>query len=121
MPMNDKTAYLPVEDCKHRHLYRIDARNLPIGVWNEKTRGFTGIRLKFGALFLDVEYHWDMPQFATAKPLELLEALPEGILTQAHENPDLFAWLKEAETRWCPETKGRLEPTGDWRSRGGHK
>lgn len=116
--MEDTHNYLSLDACQHRYLYRIISRNLPIGVWDEKTKGFTGIRLKFGSLFLDVEYHWDMPSFATAKPLTLLEALPEGIPLKAHDNPELFEWLKGAEVRWSPETKDRLSPTGDWRNRG---
>lgn len=93
--------YLPREECKDRHLYRIASRNLPIGVWRSETKSFVGIRLKFGARFLDEENHWDEPAYATAKPLELLEPLPDGIALTVSENPALFDWLMEAEKRHC--------------------
>lgn len=96
--------YLPREACKHRHLYRIQSRNLPLGVWNETTKGFVGIRLKFGSRYLFEEYHWDEPEFATAKPTELLEPLPDDIeLNENRANAALFDWLKAAEERYCPD------------------
>ena len=71
---------IKLEDCKHRRLYRIYSRNLSFGIFNEKAKGFIGIREKFGNLYLFTEYHWDTgPPFGTVHPKEELELLPEEI------------------------------------------
>lgn len=111
--------YLPREQCKHGYLYRLASRNLPIGVWNAATRGFVGVRLKFGRRYLFEEYHWDEPEFATARPLEVLEPLPADIdVNEDAGNAQLFDWLKAAEFRWCsadPTTAKRWDESLDWR------
>lgn len=68
-------------DCKHRFLYRIHSRNLRLGVFNEFTGGFIGLRTKFRSVFAFEEYHWDNgPPYGTVKPQELLEEeLPADI------------------------------------------
>jgi len=50
---------IPLEDLVHRHIYKIRSRNLFVGVWNETTQGFIGIRLKFASKYLDTEYEWN--------------------------------------------------------------
>ena len=63
--------WIALEDCGPRHIYRLDSRNLRLGVFNLDTKGFIGIRLKFGNRFLFTEYHWDTGEpYGTAKPLE---------------------------------------------------
>jgi hypothetical protein len=71
---------IPLSDCKHGYVYELKSRNLSTGVFNKEDNGFIGIRLKFNYEFLFTEYHWDTgPPFGTAKPLELLEKIPEDI------------------------------------------
>tara|TARA_Y100000310_G_scaffold277910_1_gene296020 strand:- start:394 stop:1110 length:717 start_codon:yes stop_codon:yes gene_type:complete len=71
---------IPIEDCIHGHVYRLHSRNLIVGAWHEGERGFSGIREKFGSRYIFMEYHWDHTHFPTARPLEDLRPLPEGIL-----------------------------------------
>lgn len=72
--------YIAIPDCKDRRLYRISARNFNIGVYDEKTESFFGLREKFGEVYIDNENHWDCKEFATVKPIEELpEELPAEI------------------------------------------
>ena len=51
---------LPViSDLKSRQVYHLQSRNLILGVYDGEG-GFIGIRSKFGAEFLDIEFHWDL-------------------------------------------------------------
>ena len=70
--------YIPLEECKLGHVYRLQSRNLDFGVYDGRT-GFIGIRTKFDSRFLDVEYHYDAPAFATACPLEDIGEVGEHI------------------------------------------
>jgi hypothetical protein len=88
--------YIDLDDCEERKLYRLDARNIKIGVFSLKW-GFIGIRTKWGSRFLDSENHWDAPQYATAKPLEVIGELPEHIECESTENKELFDWLEQQE------------------------
>jgi len=72
--------YLSLDQCRDRYLYRLRSRNLSVGVYNAQTKGFTGIRQKFGDEFLDTEYHWDTgAPHGTACPIEELKPLPSDI------------------------------------------
>lgn len=72
-------------ECVHGSTYRIQSRNLAVGVWNAETGGFVGIREKFGDRFLFTEYHHDTGgSFGTAMPLELLEECPVTDLAEGH-------------------------------------
>ena len=80
------TKHIPLDQCKNRHLYRINSRNLSVGIYSEPTKGFLGIRQKFDDFFVAEEYHYDtgVPH-GTAKPLEDLGfILPEEILLKAY-------------------------------------
>lgn len=67
-------------NCKDRSIYTLNSRNLVLGVFREETKGFIGIRYKFGNRYLFEEYHWDTGvPYGTAKPLKLLELLPADI------------------------------------------
>lgn len=71
---------IPIDQCKHRGVYRIDCRNLGIGVYDEETKGFTGIRSKFGSKYLFEEYHWDTgAPHGTVDGTEYLHQLPDDI------------------------------------------
>jgi len=81
--------YIPLSDCKHRGIYRLGSRNLSLGVYNEESKGFIGIREKFGDLYLFTEYHWDTgPPFGTASPYEFVGTLPDDI--EVRETVDTF-------------------------------
>ena len=68
---------IPMSECKHGWLYKIDSRNLILGVYNETQQGFVGIREKFGNEYLFTEYHWDTgAPFGTVCPQEALEQCP---------------------------------------------
>lgn len=71
---------ISLNDCVHRGVYKINSRNLSIGVFNKDNNGFIGIRRKFDAIYLDTEYHWDTgAPFGTVKPDSLICMLPEEI------------------------------------------
>ena len=84
--------YIPLEECENGALYRIEARNFWLGVFNKETQGFVGVRHKFGQVYLFEEYHWDCPQFATVRPIEKLEVCPVNPVTEA--NAELFEWMQ---------------------------
>lgn len=108
---------IPLEECKHGWLYRIDARNFSFGVFNEDSKGFIGVRYKFGHEYLFTEFHWDTgAPFGTVCPQECLEECPIKDLSEDHKrvatakdvskyieegeeifevNQTLFGWLKE--------------------------
>lgn len=68
---------IPLAQCEHGRLYRIHSRNLSLGVFNNQTNGFVGIREKLGNLYLFTEYHWDTGEpHGTASPKEALEVCP---------------------------------------------
>lgn len=68
--------YIKIPDLKDKQLYKIHARNANYGIWLADQQGFLIARHKFGEVFLFVEYHWDCEAFATARPLNLIEAAP---------------------------------------------
>lgn len=94
---NDQ-EYLLIEDCKPGYLYFIQARNFAIAVYDEKKKGFVGLREKFGSEYLATEYHWDTGEpFGTAHPIEELEKAPfEG----TEEDDTVIAYLKEKREQY---------------------
>lgn len=85
---------IPIDELVPRGIYRLYSRNLLVGVWNGKTDkwcGFVGIREKFGDRFLFSEYHWDTgAPYGTARPLELIGIVPEGIDLQEGYHPEQY-------------------------------
>lgn len=96
---------IPLTECKHGYLYHISSRNLGLGVFNEKTQGFVGIREKFYHEYLFTEYHWDIgAPFGTVNPKVLLDQCPIEDLQESHlvevdgekmyrDNQPLLNWL----------------------------
>ena len=81
--------YLSLDKCKKGFVYKIHSRNLGVGVF-DGSRGFIGIREKFGSRYLFTELHWDASEtYGTVKPFEELCELPKDI--EAVEN-DVHAW-----------------------------
>jgi hypothetical protein len=69
--------YLSMDECKDRHLYRLNSRNLEFGVYRAGLKGFIGLREKFGDIYPATEFHRD--DGGTVRPMEELpEVLPEG-------------------------------------------
>ncbi len=82
--------YIAMGKCKHGFLYRINSRNLSLGVY-DGNEGFIGIRTKFGDRYLFTEFHHDQgAPFGTVFPLEELEQVPMDL-----------------EIKECGETKDR--------------
>ena len=69
--MHGTTEWIAEADCIVGRAYKLDARNIRVGIWDGIT--FHGVRTKFGGTFMDDEYHWDIgAPNGTAKPIELL-------------------------------------------------
>lgn len=87
-----------LKDCKKGYLYKIDCRNLELGVFNGET-GFIGIRTKFGNRYLFTEYHWDQgAPFGTVNPMEEIEKCPlelnyDNSNIQIENDTNLFKYL----------------------------
>ena len=65
---------IPIDKCKDRYLYIIDARNASIGIYHQETKTFIISRHKFKSNFLFNEVHYDADEdFGTATPLIELE------------------------------------------------
>jgi len=72
--MEENKNYIPMEKCKDGWLYRIDARNANLGIYNATKKTFYIRRDKWGFIHLFEEYHWDTGEpYGTAKPLEEIE------------------------------------------------
>lgn len=101
---------IPLKDCKHGFTYRIHSRNLDIGVFDETTQGFVGIREKFGDKFLFEEFHWDTgAPFGTVSPEEEIEQCP---IKDIRENLGSFCANCEKNVKWTEATKWKhTEPT----------
>jgi hypothetical protein len=73
--------YIPLDACVDHGVYRVNARNLAVGVFRAETRGFIGIREKFGEQYLFTEYHWDSgAPHGTVKPLEKIGDVDSEII-----------------------------------------
>lgn len=85
-------TYLAVKDLIDGFVYKIYARNGCVGVWDADKKGFKLARNKWGNIFIDIEYHWDVdPTFGTAKPYEMLWLAPKL------EENDLIKYLQDIE------------------------
>lgn len=103
---------IQIADLKPGYLYRLNARNIRMGVFipgaavpegegranlGNKAH-FIGIRTKFGSRFLDKEFHYDAdPHFGTAEPLEDIAVCP---LQNLEEEQPLFDWLEQMENEF---------------------
>lgn len=69
--------YIPVKDCKYRYVYRVNAKEISVGVYDPRCARFRGINKKFG--HLDIEIHCDSYSYGTVKPIEVICKLPDDI------------------------------------------
>jgi hypothetical protein len=68
---------IKLKDCRHGYAYELSSRNLLVGVFNKKTKGFMGIREKFGDHFLFEEFHRDTgAPYGTVTPIKKLKKCP---------------------------------------------
>lgn len=99
---------IPVEKCKDGWLYLINARNSCLGIFNEKEKGFIIRRIKFNAVFLFIEYHWDTGEpYGTAKALKELYQVPENI--RSKPEPELLDYLKETKNKYQKDIQRLLK------------
>jgi hypothetical protein len=79
--MGYKGEWIPLDQCEDGAVYKIQSRNLVVGVFSKAANGFIGIRTKFGSRFLFTEYHYDTgAPFGTVCPKEKLAIkVPDGI------------------------------------------
>lgn len=96
-----KMIYIPLEDCVDRAIYKIKSQNLSVGVFRKESKGFIGIRHKFGDLYLFQEFHYDTgAPFGTVTPEKQIGMLPEGIDNEElekHEFGTSFALFEGKE------------------------
>lgn len=89
-------VHIPKDKCKDRKLYRINSRNLTLGVYRSETGGFIGLRTKFDCVYTFEEYHWDNgPPYGTVKPiLGYADSPPPDIVVDDDpKNVKFRAWL----------------------------
>lgn len=88
--------YIKVDDCVHRGLYLIDARNFGLGVYDKKFKCFYGLRRKFYDEFVFAETHYDADDtHGTAKPLKYIK---QCLFDSIEKNEiDFIRWIKEQE------------------------
>lgn len=122
----DDPKRIRLEDCKHRGLYRLRSRNLAIGVFNEKSQGFCGIREKFGSRYVFEEYHVDYDgPYKTAAPMELLpeelpaelepiEHFPGSRCAKCHQPCEYAKWPEGGEREITFKDGGKMKVPGQW-------
>jgi hypothetical protein len=103
---------IPLSECKDRVLYRIGSRNLSFGVFNKNFEGFVGIREKYDAVYLALEFHYETGSpYGTVMPMEELEVVPEGLcVDDDFDNSGLLNWLLEKEQYYRIEKRSAHSP-----------
>lgn len=69
--------YIPVNECKCRYIYRVNAEKISVGAYDPRGRRFTGIHKMHGHLY--TESHCDAYSESTVKPIEVICKLPDEI------------------------------------------
>lgn len=104
---------IALADCKHGYTYHITSRNLVVGVFNAETRGFIGIREKFGSEFLFTEFHFDTgAPYGTASPYEEIGKCPVADLRESFETVCSKCNKPVAFVRNLPDDKNDMR--GKW-------
>lgn len=113
MRANRNLMTIPLEECQHRHVYRLRSNNLTLGVFNLDAQGFIGIREKFRQRFLFTEYHWDTGEpYGTANPYEDLAELPEHI--ELRENDPPIDIRRGRRVEWRAAENSESGTHADW-------
>ena len=78
LELHRKTSkYLKIEELKDGYSYKIYAWHAYVGIWKENSKGFVIARYKCGEKpYLFTEYHWDVEDDGTVKPIKLIEKYP---------------------------------------------
>ncbi|MBT4446358.1 hypothetical protein HOA92_06280 [archaeon] len=104
-------THIKLADCQDGFLYRLNSRNLTIGIYHHDSKSFVGLRTKFKHQFIDTENHYDTgAPYGTAKPIEELEngsnnlTIDDYVRGTSDEN--LLAWLKEKQTQYQVKGQG---------------
>ena len=96
---------IPQDELKDGGFYKIFARNFSYGVYRAKSKGFIGIRTKFGNQYLDTEYYFESER-GTAFPKKFLEECsvrPISEYIDNKPNQELFNWIQEAQVKYADE------------------
>ena len=109
---------IPKSECKDRRLYRLNSRNLTLGVWCAASGGCIGLRTKFTSTYPATEYHWEQgAPHGTAQPQEeLSDELPAEVHLTERLDGSLCTMCDEPATylRW-PEGDGETHKVpGVW-------
>jgi len=101
-------TWIQLKDCIDGHLYAIDARNAPLGVFLAKEKSFLISRFKFKENYLYLEEHWDCGEpHGTAKPLQDLGPIDltpfAGWRWNAEIDKKLCIYLNQLEEEKCPD------------------
>lgn len=97
-------AIIPQSRCEPRRVYRVESRNLTLGIFNPTDGGFLGLREKLGSTYVFTEYHFDRgAPFGTARPWMATDLYlpPTTGLTESARG--IRAWLEWAEAQYPPE------------------
>lgn len=82
----ETNLFIPVGKLKHRAVYALRSRNLLVGVWDENSKGFIGVREKMRDTYLFTEYHYDLGGTANATE-ELPLNVPEDVELRENFDP----------------------------------
>lgn len=114
--MRPSPEQIPIEQLEDGRIYLIRSRNLLVGVWRASSRGFIGIREKFGERYLFEEFHYDNgPPLGTAWALRasgIVTKVPERYWDHAkgHELRNLLMPLHfDAQERFAEERRIAFE------------
>lgn len=104
-------TYIKIADCKHGWTYEVHSRNLTLGVFNAETKGFVGLRSKWGDEYLFTEYHWDTgAPHGTAKPRKEIEECP---IKDLRERFDTICFRCNRAVHFVQNDKNG-KGSGDW-------
>lgn len=102
-----------MDELEDRRVYIIRSRNLSVGAWRAETKGFIGVRLKFGSEYLFEEYHYDAdPHVGTVSAATPTDVVVPNDMLLAPNLPGSWCKLHDRRARWVPnEELGRF---GKW-------
>lgn len=86
--------FLAIDELVDRAVYRLQSRNLIVGIWRADKRDFLGVREKFDSRFLFGEYEWSVdPHVGTARARRRVDIhVPVGMEID-ERNEALLNWL----------------------------
>jgi len=100
--MLDNPKRIPLEECKHGGLYRVDTdRAFRLAVFDKAANMFVGIGWRpFMDDFLLAQPHWEAS--GSVRPVELLEHCPLEDLQAEVANSALLEWLRHRAVQYAP-------------------